>query len=38
VLIIEDELPLFEVIRDGLRLEAIAGDDDTAPELLSTRT
>src|SRR3954454_20555463 len=42
VLIVEDELYMAEAIRDGLRLEAIAadiaGDGDTALELLSTNT
>jgi two-component system response regulator VanR len=42
VLIVEDEPYLAEGIRDGLRLEAIAadvaGDGDTAWELLSTTT
>jgi two-component system, OmpR family, response regulator VanR len=42
VLIIEDESYLAEAIRDGLRLEAIAadiaGDGDTALELLGTHT
>jgi len=39
VVIVEDEPLLAEAVRDGLRLEAIAadiaGDGDTAPELLS---
>jgi two-component system response regulator VanR len=38
VLIVEDEPVMADAIRDGLRLEAIAadiaGDGDTAPELL----
>src|SRR5262245_35923106 len=42
VLVVEDEPYLAEAIRDGLRLEAIAadlaGDGDTALELLSTNT
>ncbi|MEN2416732.1 response regulator transcription factor [Streptomyces rimosus] len=42
VLVVEDEPYMAEVIRDGLRLEAIAadiaGDGDTALELLSTNT
>ena len=35
VLIVEDEPYMAEAIRDGLRLEAIAADGDTALELLS---
>ncbi|MFH8749648.1 response regulator transcription factor [Streptomyces rimosus] len=42
VLVVEDEPHMAEAIRDGLRLEAIAadiaGDGDTALELLSTNT
>src|SRR5690606_31143617 len=42
VLVVEDEPYLAEAIRDGLRLEAIAadiaGDGDTAMELLSVNT
>ncbi|MGW7553291.1 DNA-binding response regulator [Streptomyces sp. WAC 06783] len=42
VLVVEDEPYMAEAIRDGLRLEAIAadiaGDGDTALELLSTNT
>jgi two-component system response regulator VanR len=30
VLVVEDEPYMAEAIRDGLRLEAIAGDGDTA--------
>lgn len=35
VLVVEDEPYPAEAIRDGLRLEAIAEDGDTALELLS---
>ena len=42
VLVVEDEPLLAEAVRDGLRLEAIAadvaGDGDTALDLLSTNT
>jgi DNA-binding response OmpR family regulator len=38
VLIVEDEPYMAEAICDGLRLEAIAGDGDTALDLLSINT